>query len=108
MTLWDGLLERKDVRISMILVFLVLVIVATIGLRHATWHSVRFDMFNKAEREMAKEEGRRSEELKFEPVLMILILLTSLFIVTLGPVIYRWVFYYYTFWGKTVIDGKVF
>jgi hypothetical protein len=103
--LWNGLFEGKDARISMIWVFVILVITAAIGLRHAGWHSVRFDMFNKAEREMAEEEGRYDELLDGKSVLLILIWLGSFFIMTLGPVIYKWVFYYYTFWGHTVIPG---
>jgi len=105
MALWDGLIENKFARFSMIWVFVAFVIITAIGLRHATWHTVRFDMFNKAEREMAKEEGRHSEEFNFEMVLLALILLTSLFVMQLGPVIYKWVFRYYTFWGETVIPG---
>jgi hypothetical protein len=106
--LWDGLVEGEDARIGMFWVFVVIVIVAIIGLRHAIWHLDRFGRFNTAEREMAKEEGRYSEELDDKSFIVWLIWFNAIFMFTLGPAIYRWVFYYETFWGKTVIDGKVF
>jgi hypothetical protein len=104
--LWNGLVEDKHARFSMIWVFLMLVIVAIVGISHAVWTGVKGDKFNKAEREMAKEEGRHSELLGDDSSLILtLIFVGNFFIWTLGPVVYKWVFYYYTFWGETVIPG---
>ena len=75
--LWNGLFEGKDARISMIWVFVILVIIAAIGLRHAGWHMDRFNRFNKAEREMAEEEGRYSEYLDVKSLVGCLIWIGS-------------------------------
>ena len=107
--LWAGLVEGKDARIGMFWVFVVTVTVAIIGLCHAFWHFVRVDMLiSTAEREMAKEEERWTTVPSRSPKVLGFIFATSIFTLTLGPIIYRWVFYYYTFSGDVVIDGKVF